>query len=167
MRAAPLALLLALAGCDALDSRPSVPLVPASQALLAEIVPDADPDDYPRDGLRITGVVNADTLAGTDVLVVRESVVRVDVEYGGGCAEHTFALLAGASFMESSPVQLQTWLLHDADGDSCDALIGDRLTLDLSPIRDAYRAAYPGGPNVVIVRLDEPGGGTTLRYEFE
>ena len=48
--------------------------------------------------------------------------VIVAVEYGGGCAEHTFAL---RSRLDGDTATV--WYEHDANGDSCEALLFETL----------------------------------------
>lgn len=72
--------------------------------------------------------------------------LRVAVEYGGGCAEHTFTPL---SYREGGVARV--WLVHDANGDACDALLRDALDLALpQQAADAGRVLLltPGGAEV-------------------
>jgi hypothetical protein len=73
---------------------------------------------------------------------IEEDSLRLAVQYGGGCAEHRFALVFGDAWMESYPVQVSALLSHDANGDNCRALLTGRIAFSLVPLRDAYRRAY-------------------------
>ena len=87
----------------------------------------------------------------------------VDVEYSGGCTEHTFTLCwPDQAFQESSPVQAALELLHDDMGDACDAVLTEEVRLSLTPLEEAYAAQYPGTPGTVDIGI----GSETLRYEF-
>lgn len=96
--------------------------------------------------------------------------LEIDISHGGGCQEHTFALVHDGVFAESYPVQTGLTLLHDAHGDACRALIHRTLTFDLAPLRATYQAAYGDGPGVMIVYLHPPvptsESGLSFRYEF-
>jgi hypothetical protein len=96
--------------------------------------------------------------------------LRLQVEFGGGCARHEFSLLPSGIFMESNPPQMNVQLAHDAKGDPCRAMVTQELVFDLSPVRQAYQTAYGPGPGVVILHVQAPGGGSSaaqrLRYEF-
>jgi hypothetical protein len=96
-------------------------------------------------------------------------LLRLDVEYGGGCAEHRFALLFEHVFLESLPPQAVLRLAHDARGDPCRALLQRELVFDLAPVRRAYERNYgPRGP--LDLRIVAAGGGDApaelLRYTF-
>jgi hypothetical protein len=104
----------------------------------------------------------------TDAMEFEQVAIRGDtlvasVRYAGGCAEHRFELVFAHLFMESDPVQMRGLLAHDARGDNCRASIGQTLRFDLTPVRDAYRAAYDVESDVVILHGNWPG---SLRYEF-
>jgi hypothetical protein len=100
---------------------------------------------------------------------VRGDLLRLEVQYGGGCAQHHFQLHMKGGFLESEPVQARLQLAHDAGGDVCRALLGETLEFDLSPLRRAYEHAYPTG-RVMVLLLQEPGAGGALqpplRYEL-
>ena len=125
---------------------------------------------------------NADTahvLAGSDPSVSRTDPVdivhaeiqgddlRLQLRFGGGCAEHDFALVHSGEFRESHPVQTTLTLMHDAHGDMCRALLRREITFDLSPVKQAYRRAY-SEHGVIIVHLAAPGSTPTpsVHYVF-
>lgn len=95
--------------------------------------------------------------------------LMVQVQFGGGCRDHRFALYRENVFLESLPVQLQLHLTHDAQGDACRALLSRELTFDLTAVREAYRKHY-GERGPLMLRLHAPGAGQptgpALRYEF-
>lgn len=88
--------------------------------------------------------------------------LSLDIEYGGGCREHRFALLVDPAFMESQPVQVVARLAHDADGDACRALLRRTLRFDLSQLRQHYAASYGAGPGTVVIGLE----GRRITYTF-
>jgi hypothetical protein len=100
---------------------------------------------------------------------VEGDLLRVEVEFGGGCRPHHFSLLHGGEFMESLPVQVRLQLAHDGHGDLCRALLRRTLVFDLSPLREAYLSAYGVG-GTLVVHLVAPGGGESaapaLHYTF-
>lgn len=59
-------------------------------------------------------------------LFVSDDVLSVPVTYGGGCAEHDFALRSRVAG-DSATV----WLAHDANGDLCLALVGNVVEVRL------------------------------------
>jgi hypothetical protein len=96
--------------------------------------------------------------------------LRLDVRYGGGCAQHHFSLLHEGVFLESQPVQARLHLAHDAQGDRCRALIGRSLMFDLTPLKRAYQSSYQASRGAIIVHVIAPGSAQahqpSLRYEF-
>jgi hypothetical protein len=94
------------------------------------------------------------SLSGSDLLVT--------VEYGGGCEVHDWTLCWDGSFAESFPVQAFLTLDHDANNDTCLALLTEQITFDLSELELAWIAGYGPGPGTILVHLD----GTTHTFNF-
>jgi len=116
----------------------------------ALLVPRDDPRPWPADSWTdIAHRVVGDTLS-------------LDIQYGGGCAQHRFALLIDPAFMESQPVQVLARLAHDAGGDLCRALLSRTLRFDLSSLRQRYVAAYGTSGGTVVIGL----AGQQIRYTF-
>ncbi len=90
--------------------------------------------------------------------------LHVTVQYAGGCQRHEFSLHASRVFMESHPVQSPVVLHHDANGDTCRALLTRELQFDLTPLRDAWRAGYQQRHGTIILRLR--GFGDGISYTF-
>ncbi len=96
--------------------------------------------------------------------VIEWNELRLGVDYGGGCATHTFTpCWPDQAFAESNPVQVALELYHDAHGDTCDmAIVGEPVVVDLIDLRDAWRAAYGQESGTIEVRF----GGESLLYTF-
>jgi len=160
---------LAVAGCDLFSRGPSPGPGDDSDEEVEPVIIDAnvEPGEYPDDHYRIlrvsgTDTLSADTLSGggsdASTTVVRLGTVETDtlalrVQYSGGCAEHTFQLVAGRAFMESSPVQAGVQLFHDANGDVCRAQLTETVRFDLAPLKKQYREQYGRGAGVMLLRL--------------
>jgi hypothetical protein len=86
---------------------------------------------------------------------VTEDTLSVQVSYSGGCAPHYFRLCYEPYFLESEPVQSTLRLQHDAQGDPCEAYPTETREFDLTPLREAWRAAYGGESGTIILRLGE------------
>jgi hypothetical protein len=99
---------------------------------------------------RLEWRTRADHPAAITSAQVEGQTLRLVVEYGGGCATHRFALVAGTDFGESLPPYTLLRLAHDGSGDLCRALVTRQLEVDLSP----------------IVPLVQQNGGTALRFEL-
>jgi hypothetical protein len=70
----------------------------------------------------------------------------VHVETGGGCERHSFSACWDGGVIDTSPTGVDIVMSHDAHGDTCDALLGFDLRLDLAPILDSV-----GRPTRVFV----------------
>jgi hypothetical protein len=101
---------------------------------------------------------------------VEGDLLHLRVSYGGGCAEHDFALRFNRHFLESDPVQAPLYLAHDAKADPCRALIGRQLVFDLTPLKETYREAYRRSGGTIDLRVHAPGEAQSfpglIRYVF-
>lgn len=108
----------------------------------------------PKDDLILKGV----ELQG-DTLVVR-------VMHSGGCKPHTYELLWNGTFQKSAAgdAQAELVLAHDANGDSCEALLNRTASFDLGPLKQRWREQSQGEHGAVELRFT--GSQTTSRYTF-
>ena len=105
-----------------------------------------DLDELAAKGLRSDPDIIRDARIEGDELVL-------DVQYGGGCEEHEFALHWDGLILESLPAQVNLTLLHDSNNDFCEALKFDELRFDISALAG----------DLLIVNLS----GTSHRLEYE
>ena len=150
---APLATLLMLAttttmGCDAVSaSEPDAPEVQIVDFSSFEL------ESIRKDSFRI------------DTASVDGDLLRLDVSYEGGCddADHDFALYSTGPIVRTNPPSTETWLSHDAGGDTCTETVQEELTFDLSPLKELR------WDETVIIGLhpyhDGPANWDQLRYE--
>jgi hypothetical protein len=104
----------------------------------------------------------ADALQFNQVRIVGDTL-EAEVSFGGGCAEHDFALVFANVFLESLPVQMHGLLSHDAKGDPCRAMLSRTLRFDLTPLKEKYRAAYGHASGTITLIGNWPG---RLSYVF-
>ncbi|RKU21068.1 hypothetical protein C6499_22895 [Candidatus Poribacteria bacterium] len=129
---------------------------------------DAAADDVGNIGTVVFGL-KPDTW-GTDAYTInaatlQDDTLTINVSYGGGCETHAFTLVAEQRFLESFPVQLRVSLAHNANSDTCKALITEDYTFDLTPIKETYQKVYRTDEGTVALRLkDAPPSG--LFYDF-
>jgi len=101
--------------------------------------------------------INAATLIG--------DTLTINVSYSGGCETHAFTLVAEQRFLESYPVQLRVSLAHNANDDTCEALITEDLHFNLTPIKEAYQKGYRKDEGTIALWLkDAPP--SDLFYDF-
>jgi hypothetical protein len=118
---------------------------------IARIIVDFEsrPEDWPQDPLWLPGYW------------LDDDILSLEVEHGGGCAEHEYYLVAWGGWMESFPVQVNVLLAHEDHDDPCDAIIRRTLRFDLTPLKDEYWPVYGSagpGRNSIILRLTVPDG---------
>ena len=90
---------------------------------------------------------------------IEGDVLTVMVGYSGGCEAHQFTLLVSLAATRSIPPQHRLKLLHQSNGDACEAYITSVLRFDLTPIRGLY-------PELAGVALHLEGVEHVLDYVF-
>jgi hypothetical protein len=82
-----------------------------------------DTTHYGRDSFEASNVrVSGDTLF-------------IDAEYSGGCKEHVFTARHHGNYMKSMPPQLNVFVDHQGNGDSCRELVRRTIAFDLKSCR--------------------------------
>ncbi len=132
-------------------------------------VDDVQMDQEPYTGHVFIG--DADDKFGNDRYVlnattITDDVLAVSLSYSGGCKAHQFTLVVSDEFHESFPVQIDAVIVHNANGDTCEAWPTEEYHFDLTPIKTLYQNAYRQEAGTIILRLkDAPDG--ELVYEFD
>ncbi len=75
---------------------------------------------------------------------IENNTLTVVASYGGGCESHDFRLYWDGSVLESFPAQAHLTLIHNGNGDACEAFITEELQFDLSEV------ALVGGEKVIL-----------------
>ncbi|HZI07864.1 MAG TPA: hypothetical protein VEZ71_27850 [Archangium sp.] len=88
------------------------------------------------------------------------------VMHSGGCKQHTYELLWNGTFQKSAAGEAQAELVlaHDANGDSCEALLNRTASFDLGPLAQRWREQNKGEHGAVELRF--AGSQVTGRYTF-
>lgn len=68
---------------------------------------------------------------------IQDDCLELVVSYGGGCQSHDFALYWDGMTLLTVPGRVQLSLLHNANGDLCEAVLTDSLHFDLTGIQDS------------------------------
>lgn len=101
----------------------------------------------------------------TDSYFVDGDSLFVTAGYGGGCEDHEFQLMWDGEFVDGDEASL--YLIHDANGDSCEAYATQILKFNLSSVRHAYESEF--GSAEGDLSLDIYGGtqnGDKLRVDY-
>jgi hypothetical protein len=59
------------------------------------------------------------------------NILTLDVEYSGGCEDHSFEFIGSAAIMKSLPPKRAVQLVHNSNGDSCRELISETIKFDI------------------------------------
>jgi len=107
--------------------------------------------------LKIDGACNKAQSDGLDIRQVElaEGGLSVVVGYTGGCTKHEFEACWDGRFLESFPVQTQIRIIHHANNDMCEALVGKTLKIDLSAMAEAYRGGYQTEQGTIRVAVND------------
>ncbi len=115
----------------------------------SSVTPGSDDDDAIR-ALQTVGELPAH---GDAIRIasarIEGTTLLVEVEHGGGCAEHEYALYWNGACGESYPLSCGVRLVHDAHGDMCRAMLSRKLRFDVSAIGGGspYRLGVEGPSN--------------------
>ncbi len=88
-------------------------------------------------------VLQSDPIQLESATQLQNGIVELDVQYSGGCEEHSFDIYWNSSIALSNPPQITLIITHNANHDLCEAAIRDKLSIDLKEFFDldlAYRA---------------------------
>ncbi len=114
---------------------------------------------------------DADGKSVNDSFVLNDAAITDDsltisVSYSGGCKNHQFTLITSESFLGSFPVQLIADIVHNANGDTCEAWPTEDYRFDLTPIKTMYQKSYQQKAGAIVLQLkDAPN--SELVYEFD
>lgn len=89
-------------------------------------------------------------------------LVRIDLEYAGGCVEHDFRVcwagIAGASDPPLIPLEIN----HYDNGDTCKAIVSKSLWIDMSEVE-----GFSANGARIGLHLPLDGGGTRGLYNLD
>jgi hypothetical protein len=83
-----------------------------------------------------------------------DDVLTLNIQYGGGCKEHVFALYGYSMFLKSNPPQAEVYLSHNGNGDMCKALLYQDIRFNLLPLLDSCRHQF--GTGQILLRIHAP-----------
>lgn len=86
---------------------------------------------------------------------IEKDTLHLRVSYTGGCTEHDFRLVAWDFFSKARTLHAELLLAHNANGDSCKAIIKEALRFDVSPLKEHYHMVYGPESGTVSLRLQD------------
>ena len=102
------------------------------QSQIAATSPNQKPEVKPV--LLDTTHYGRDTFQSNNMRISGDTLF-MEVEYSGGCKEHTFTARHHGNYMKSMPPQLNLFVDHQGNGDSCRELIRRTIAFDLKSCR--------------------------------
>ena len=94
-----------------------------------------EPQNKYDENVILVEAINIDEWANDHVKIISASIqndiLELQVQYGGGCKEHFFKLIISEGIEKSNPPQTTFFLSHNANGDSCEALISEDLRFNI------------------------------------
>ena len=162
---------IALTGCVASQTPESLP--PTKLTTVASQTPESScPTTLPTSVSRISQVLLIDEApqdcfpadaAKIRAVTLERNILKINVNYQGGCQEHTFGLHAQTAFLESNPPQWSLYLSHDAHGDTCTENVEKLLSFDLTPLN---KERTDPSDHPLLLRIIEPAGGSFANEPF-
>ena len=95
-------------------------------------------DSIPLGTCEDAGLVKSDAFWFQDAGFNGDTLVAA-VSYSGGCAEHTFTACV-SPFDVSDQALVNITIIHDANNDTCEAVITTTLSIDLEPLKKEWTA---------------------------
>jgi hypothetical protein len=116
--------------------------------------------------LRVTGSPSPKDSIIIQGLELQGDTLVVSVMHSGGCKQHTYDLLWKGDFQKTvaGAAQAELVLAHDANGDSCEALLNRTASFDLGPLKQRWREQNKSEHGTVELRFT--GSQATARYAF-
>ena len=93
-----------------------------------------DGEPYVGDTLELCDADAPDDAVWISSASISGDTLTIDLSYGGGCEAHQLRLCWDGAIMESYPMQANLWVSHNANGDACEAEVGETMTVDISSI---------------------------------
>ena len=102
--------------------------------LSADIIVTRSSSDY-LEALQNRSSDNSDPFDLISVVIKGDSV-EITVAYSGGCRRHTFEVIWGGTISDTDPPATGIIILHDANGDMCEAYITETLKISMANLAD-------------------------------
>lgn len=75
---------------------------------------------------------------------IQADTLILEVTYTGGCGQNSFQLYSNGLLMKSLPPQINVYLEHSIENETCKKEIKRTLKFDISPLRK------PGNPKIIL-----------------
>jgi hypothetical protein len=104
----------------------------------SEIVIKESAAEY-SDALSTPSSLNSDPFTLNSILIEGKNV-EVTVSYPGGCTQHSFEIIWDEAVSNTNPPAINLAIIHDANGDNCEAYVTEVLTFNIGDLIDSCLA---------------------------
>lgn len=94
-------------------------------------------------------VSNTGAVYKIDSVYLIGDILHINVNYSGGCENHSFELFSTGLYMKSMPPQISVYLKHTNNNDACRKLVMQELQFNISSLK------YKGTENTIILLGDK------------
>ncbi|NQV71590.1 hypothetical protein HQ496_00605 [bacterium] len=86
--------------------------------------------------------------------------LSLSVSYSGGCSEHSFTLYSSSVNIQIYPPVVTTWLVHDGNGDLCEAYLTETIEFDVKDLIADYSSLF-------FVHVVPAGSSESIQVEYQ
>ena len=100
----------------------------------SEVILKISQSEY-ADAVNDPSSINSDPFELKDVVITEDSV-KITVAYSGGCRKHVFKIIWNGTISSTIPSRTGLIILHNGNGDMCEAYITETLAFGISDLTD-------------------------------
>ena len=110
----------------------------------SEVILTVNQSDY-SDAVQNRSSSKSDPFDLKDIVITEDSV-KITVGYSGGCRKHIFEIIWNETLSSTIPSRTSLIILHNANGDMCEAYITETLVFSISDLTDkiSFDTLYVG-----------------------
>ena len=91
---------------------------------------------------------------------INGNTLFLEVSYTGGCGLHEFELIGDPAIMKSNPPKRSVVLTHNANNDSCESLVNQKIEVDITELA----VTETSGSEIILLLA---GHDSPLKYIYE
>ena len=140
-------------------------LIVSAGALLAACDTESLKDDSKATRLQFVHQWDGPTPAAKDAVSLNSAEfigdkLSLSVSYSGGCGEHSFTLYSSNVNITIFPPVVTTWLVHDGNGDLCEAYLTETIEFDVKDLIADYSSQF-------FVHVVPAGSSESIQVEYQ
>jgi hypothetical protein len=116
---------------------------------------NTEPEDLGSSPTILVENINASDLYRHELRInsvkINENSLIADISFSGGCRKHEFILVISKYFIKTNPPQIELFISHNNNGDSCEAFLNEEIVFSLVPLKDLYRNEYGDKGEIILI----------------